>query len=446
MPSLVQPEKVLGRMINRSLPTLPLPPSQFISYFAENPEVPIRQLLEPYLTYETWLRLEFAKNPSQADGFENLVSIYDGQEDKLKIRAIDRQTADRNKYILPLSKREREKDGSLAITSSLLDYRDNFKGFTRNWSNIVVAGSAALLPLLSRRRDIKIDNDPATESPSESYYQTTAAWSDVDIFLYGIDDEASAIKRIIEIDTVLRKNQHFIYPDTAMSLRSDNAITFVSPRWPFRHIQVILRLYRSINEILTGFDVDCACVAFDGEQVYSNPRGIAAIVTRTNTIDISRRSPSYENRLWKYRSHKFEVYWDYLDRSRLRRISPKDGDNPKTLTGLARLIHYENTLRGKYTEDYKRIDDGGDPTLVASSGYAALEIPYGRDFTAGKARRYFETATDEPYRCGTILEVTGQCPHSKEGKGKLRKKMAFVKDNPGRQMIGSFYPLNEEDW
>lgn len=107
--------------------------------------------------------------------------------------------------------------------------------------------------------------------------------------------------------------------------------------------------------------------------------------------------PAYENRLWKYRSHKFEVYWDYLDRSRLRRISPKDGDNPKTLTGLARLIHYENTLRGKYTEDYKRsnygyrlkqflkrIDDGGDPTLVASSGYAALEIPYGRDFTAGK--------------------------------------------------------------
>lgn len=126
---------IISRKLPKSLPTLPLPPSQFISYFAENPEVPIRQLLEPYLTYETWLRLEFAKNPSQADGFENLVSIYDGQEDKLKIRAIDRQTADRNKYILPLSKREREKDGSLAITSSLLDYRDNFKGFTRSESS-----------------------------------------------------------------------------------------------------------------------------------------------------------------------------------------------------------------------------------------------------------------------------------------------------------------------
>lgn len=56
-------------------------------------------------------------------------------------------------------------------------------------------------------------------------------------------------------------------------------------------VQIILRLYKSISEILTGFDVDCACVAFDGQRVYANPRSIAAIATRTNLIDLSRRSP-----------------------------------------------------------------------------------------------------------------------------------------------------------
>ena len=45
---------------------------------------------------------------------------------------------------------------------------------------------------------------------------------------------------------------------------------------------------------------------------------------------------------------------------------------------------------------------------------------------------------------GTIDEVTvkGEAP----GAGKLAGKVTFIKDDPGRQMIGSFHPLTADDW
>lgn len=49
-----------------------------------------------------------------------------------------------------------------------------------------------------------------------------------------------------------------------------------------------------MSEILTGFDVDCSCVCYDGRQIYMAPRSLAAFVTQVNPIDLTRRSPSYE--------------------------------------------------------------------------------------------------------------------------------------------------------
>ena len=46
------------------------------------------------------------------------------------------------------------------------------------------------------------------------------------------------------------------------------------PKFP---IQIILRVYDSPAEVLLGFDVDCSCVGFDGEQVWALPRALAAL-------------------------------------------------------------------------------------------------------------------------------------------------------------------------
>jgi hypothetical protein len=95
-----------------------------------------------------------------------------------------------------------------------------------------------------------------------------------------------------------------------------NAITIAS-QYPTRHIQVVLRIYKSPSEILTGFDVDCSAAAYDGKQVWAAPRALTSYMTQSNTIDLTRRSPSYENRLSKYSHRGFEVYWPLLDRSKI---------------------------------------------------------------------------------------------------------------------------------
>ncbi|KAI1464320.1 uncharacterized protein F4812DRAFT_442994 [Daldinia caldariorum] len=433
------------------------PSSHFISHLDKHPKTPTRELVKPYLEYETRLRELFAEPDSQVDDLANLVPIYDGQEHKFKIRTIDRQGADKDKYILPLKDEQREKDGSLAITQSLAEYRVNLDGFTHgvlarlDWSNIVIAGSSALLPMLSYRKDVKIEYDLTMENALETYYQTVAGFSDIDIFLYGLDSEDEAIRRILEIEAVVRRNQR-LFSGQGLALRSKNAITFISPRYPFRHVQVILRLYRSISEILTGFDVDCACVAFDGTQVYTNPRGVTAIATQTNTIDLTRRSPSYENRLYKYRNHNFEVYWDALDRSRVKRHFFDLDEGRGQITGLARLVLSEHDLRRgprpyQLRRSMKRYDDGGEPLLATPSGYATHEIPYSERFTAQRVREYVTEHSQEPYMFGTIREVTGQEKSSgKKGKGVLPQKVSFIKHNPGRQMIGSFNPVTDDDW
>ena len=80
-------------------------------------------------------------------------------------------------------------------------------------------------------------------------------------------------------------------------------------------MQIVLRLYHSPAEILAGFDIDTSCVAYDGKHVLANPRSIVALMRQANTVDMTRRSPSYEIRLAKYAARGFEVYTPELRRA-----------------------------------------------------------------------------------------------------------------------------------
>ncbi|KFH46191.1 hypothetical protein ACRE_030170 [Hapsidospora chrysogenum ATCC 11550] len=434
---------------------VPTPPAGFTKQLSEHPETSARELLQPYLEYELWLRKAFASGGSGLDGLANLVPLYGSSSPKaeLPIRNIDRDINDKGKYLMRLPDSHVNEDGSPAIVPSFDEYRRNFEAFTHSslkgldWSNVVVAGSSALLPLLPRRGDVTVPSDPAVEDPVETYYQRTAGSSDIDMFIYGLDEEA-AIQKIAQLETAIRENQRLAH-GVGMALRTEHAITFVSPKWPYRHVQIILRLYKSISEILTGFDVDCACVAFDGQRVYANPRSIAAIATRTNLIDLSRRSPSYENRLYKYRNHRFDAYWHELDRTRVDPGKCTRTKESPDVQGLARLIFFEEVLK-KSVNPYRRrrllktIDENGEPT---HSGYATLEIPYGERFTATRVRKFVALHSKEPCVFGTVDEVLNRgATRAKKNQGKLKGRVKFLKDDPGRQMIGSFYPLTQDDW
>ena len=167
-----------------------------------------------------------------------------------------------------------------------------------------------------------------------------------------------------------RKQRHGLYVYSIslqltlvhQTIRTKNAITIAS-QYPTRHVQIVLRLYRSISEILTGFDVDCSCFAYDGHQVYGTPRAIAAFVTQMNTVDLTRRSPSYENRLSKYAHRGFEVHWPQLDR---QKVDPTIFERSFARTlGLARLLVLEKLPKPDERESYlaQRRAERGRPEL-----------------------------------------------------------------------------------
>jgi hypothetical protein len=99
------------------------------------------------------------------------------------------------------------------------------------------------------------------KATKRNYFHNIAyANSDVDLFLYGLETEEQANQKLLEIYEAITD----AVPNTVICFRSKYAVTLVS-QYPYRHIQIILRLYKSPAEILMGFDVDCCAVGYDGK-------------------------------------------------------------------------------------------------------------------------------------------------------------------------------------
>lgn len=341
---------------------------------------------------------------------------------------------------------------------------------------------------------------PSQRALRNYYHDKLAPASDVDLFLYGLNEE-EAVEKVKQIERSVRDS---ILAETT-TVRTKNAITIVS-EYPVRHVQIVLRLYKSISEILTGFDVDCSCVAYDGQQVWASPRAVAAFMTQLNSIDLTRRSPSYENRLSKYSHRGFEVHWPVIER---KRIDPTIFERSfSRVQGLARLLVLEKLPHPTDRDDYlaKRREERGRPPLYDAykfnsklrgnlkdaqpddvaewvdeddvSNYHTVSIPYGPKYTAKRVEKLLFTKDlllnaewnkpkdretklhRHPAFFGSIEDVIhdccGFCPKAttdadlaaleEERKVYISGQVTFLKDDPGRQSIGSFNPITDEDW
>lgn len=491
------------------IPQLPLGSvKEFIPYLTQNPEKPMGEILEPYKHFESELRKVYAQQPTHVvvqDGTVNLVPVFDGHEQELKIRARSLDTEsdnDQSKFIMELKNEDRKANGSPAVVSFFRDFQQNFNLFSESsltdldWNNVVAAGSAvttSLLPVPEKWAGNK-------RSMREYYHQHLAPASDVDLFLYGLNEE-EGLEKIKQIEKSIKDS--ILHEVT--TIRTKNAITIAS-QYPTRHVQIVLRLYDSISQIITGFDVDCACAAYDGKQVYAAPRALAAFVTQCNTIDLTRRSPSYENRLSKYSHRGFEVHWPLLNRTR---IDPTIFERSFGRTqGLARLLILEKLPKTVDRDSYmdQRRAERGRPSLnrgyrnnwrmggnlkdqeedeVAEwvdeaevASYHTMTVPYGEKYHASRINRLLY-AKDlllnaewnmpedrevylhrHPCFFGTAEEVLqdccGYCPVPKtdeeiqvaeeESKNNVSGELKFIMDDPGRQEIGSFNPITDDEW
>lgn len=92
-------------------------------------------------------------------------------------------------------------------------------------------------------------------------------------------------------------------------------LIFSRPRrswWASMLMPVLVRTFLENEMILM-----LLTVGYDGKNVWTMPRCHQALVTRYNTIDMSRRSPSYEMRLSKYSQRGFGVAVPFLERKKV---------------------------------------------------------------------------------------------------------------------------------
>jgi hypothetical protein len=206
-------------------------------------------------------------------------------------------------------------------------------------------------------------------------------------------------------------------PEDVICFRSQHAVTLIS-KFPYRHIQIVLRLYKSPAEILMGFDVDSCAVGFDGSKAWVMPRTHRALTLQYNTVDMLRRSPTYEMRLAKYSKRGFEILVPVLSPSH---IDPQIFERRfEQLQGLARLLVIERLEAPEYRTRYKeqqrlrrlrpeaaqrqsfwtqldpnldddynreRIEEGG----ASSSDYSTVFLPWGPKWSAERIRKLMYT-------------------------------------------------------
>lgn len=401
------------------MPALPTRPDQFLEHVATHPQTPMLELIQPYKDYESKLREVFAQQRDHpATEAPNVVSVFSGHEKYVKIRARDlaaESTQQKEQYIMPLTDKARKPHGSLAIAQSFRDFKANFNIFSESsladldWSNVVVAGSAVATSLLS----VPEKHAVSKRALRQYYHEQFAPASDVDLFLYGLTEE-QAVEKIKQIENDIRDA---LLVETT-TVRTKYAVTIAS-QYPTRHVQIVLRVYKSVSEIMASFDIDSSCAAYDGNNVYCSPRALAAFMTQINAIDLSRRSPSYENRLSKYAKRGFEIFWPNLDR---KRIDPTIFERSFGRTeGLARLLILERLPKSSDRDAYldQRREERGRPAIdryrmqrymisgdikadwedeVAEwidsaevSSYHTFTVPYGPNFHARKIDRLLYT-------------------------------------------------------
>jgi hypothetical protein len=83
-------------------------------------------------------------------------------------------------------------------------------------------------------------------------------------------------------------------------------------------IQIILRCYETVSSILHGFDLGSSAVGYDGNNVMFTSLGKFSYENMVNIFDHTRRSTTYERRLRKYFNNGFNIVLPELDISKLR--------------------------------------------------------------------------------------------------------------------------------
>ena len=221
---------------------------------------------------------------------------------------------------------------------------------------VFIAGGSVLLGLTAL--------DPAVARLSNLPLRTrhTAFWSDdaqagdVDVFVCAESPEACTrlaerIWNVLALDGEFWKCER----NRGVINMTKYSSKYCSPRHRQLVVQVVLRQYASLTEVLTCFDVDCCCVGLSLEsdwrdvknwRVWALPRAVRALQSGRNIINAIHawpRSPVYEMRLTKYACRGFAVLCPGLDPASVDESRVR-GTSFDALSGVARLLRVANLV------------------------------------------------------------------------------------------------------
>lgn len=288
-------------------------------------------------------------HPSLADPYLLLEDVYKN-EDKFKYAAL---TPEEEKIPKVFTRFKRQRTPGEPAVVSEQQFFTNWKEFTKgmfeglDWNNVFAAGGSVVGCLNS---------------------SAGGSGSDIDLFIWGLDSDEEANAKLRHIHQVLQKNQK----SKGDVIRTSRAVTFIG-EYPYRHVQVILRRYKSPAEVLLGFDIDSCSAGFNGTRAMVMERFRRAITKGYNLVDTLRRSTTYESRLFKYSTRGFIVAVPDLDK---KRVDPKifTTKNIVDSQGLVRLLLYEYIQNKKTVKPAIQVKTKFQKKLLKSLSKSASKV------------------------------------------------------------------------
>ena len=173
--------------------------------------------------------------------------------------------------------------------------------------------------------------------------------TDIDIFLV-TKDYNEAINIIRDIYNVVYLISRETEDEKVIISVNGNALNLMIPirnkfspqKIFYLNVQIILRLYNSIAQVISGFDIDACCIAYDGSKFYGMPRFVRSLKLEYNLVDPERQSTTYSLRLLKYWQRGFDVVFPGINPEY---ITCNFMDDYWKYSGIAKIITYFNTKR-----------------------------------------------------------------------------------------------------
>ena len=258
------------------------------------------------------------------------------------------------------------REGSPATCQYIDQFKENFDALypqvlTRlskvmKSGQVFIAGGSVLLGLTALDPAVaRLSNMPLRTRHTAFWKANSKEVGDVDVFVcaqspeectilaeriwnaLAVDGEFWKCERNRGVINMTKHRTHYCYGDAELV------------------VQVVLRQYASLTEVLTCFDVDCCCVGLSLKRdwrdvknwrVWALPRAVRALQSGRNVVNAIHawpRSPAYEMRLTKYACRGFAVLCPGLDPASIDEARVR-GESFEALSGVARLLRVANLV------------------------------------------------------------------------------------------------------